>query len=111
MPGRRIFKPIHKTAPLRWLTLLFLVLVWLQAAAETAAQDPLPSWNPGTSEQAILDFVTTEELGHKLIDGKAAMIRRPEIAFVNDTAGKPIGIQRHIGRRPARPAVGSRSSG
>ncbi len=33
-------------------------------------------------------------------DGKPAIVRQPEIEFVDDKAGKPIGIERFIGRRP-----------
>jgi phosphoserine phosphatase len=33
-------------------------------------------------------------------DGKPVLLRLPEIDFVDDKAGKPVGINRHIGRRP-----------
>ncbi len=33
-------------------------------------------------------------------DGKPELIRMPKINFVNDKAGKPVGIYQHIGRRP-----------
>jgi hypothetical protein len=33
-------------------------------------------------------------------DGKPVLVRLPELDFVDDGAGKPVGIQRHIGRRP-----------
>jgi phosphoserine phosphatase len=33
-------------------------------------------------------------------DGKPALIRQPKIDFINDKAGKPVGIYQHIGRRP-----------
>jgi phosphoserine phosphatase len=33
-------------------------------------------------------------------DGKPALIRMPKIEFINDKAGKPVGIYQHIGRRP-----------
>jgi phosphoserine phosphatase len=33
-------------------------------------------------------------------DGKPVLVRLPELNFVDDKAGKPVGIQRHIGRRP-----------
>jgi phosphoserine phosphatase len=33
-------------------------------------------------------------------DGKPVLVRLPEIAFVDDKAGKPVGIQMHVGRRP-----------
>lgn len=33
-------------------------------------------------------------------DGKATLMRLPEINFIDDKDGKPIGINEHIGRRP-----------
>ena len=33
-------------------------------------------------------------------DGKPVLVKLPEINFIDDKAGKPIGIQQHIGRRP-----------
>jgi len=33
-------------------------------------------------------------------DGKPAIVRMPKIDFINDKAGKPVGIYEHIGRRP-----------
>lgn len=33
-------------------------------------------------------------------DGQPAIVRQPEIDFIDDKAGKPIGIHQHIGRRP-----------
>jgi phosphoserine phosphatase len=33
-------------------------------------------------------------------DGKPVLVRLPEINFIDDKAGKPVGIQQHIGRRP-----------
>lgn len=33
-------------------------------------------------------------------DGKPVLVRLPEIEFVDDGPGKPVGIQKHIGRRP-----------
>jgi phosphoserine phosphatase len=33
-------------------------------------------------------------------DGKPELVRTPKIGFVNDKAGKPVGIYEHIGRRP-----------
>jgi hypothetical protein len=36
----------------------------------------------------------------ELLDGKPVLKRLPEINFVNDGPGKPVGINEHIGRRP-----------
>jgi phosphoglycolate phosphatase-like HAD superfamily hydrolase len=33
-------------------------------------------------------------------DGKPVLMRLPEINFIDDKAGKPVGIHQHIGRRP-----------
>jgi len=33
-------------------------------------------------------------------DGKPVLVRMPKIDFINDKAGKPVGIYQHIGRRP-----------
>jgi phosphoglycolate phosphatase-like HAD superfamily hydrolase len=33
-------------------------------------------------------------------DGKPVLVRLPEVNFIDDGAGKPVGIQQHIGRRP-----------
>ena len=39
-------------------------------------------------------------LKYELRDGNPVLIKLPEIAHNDDKEGKPIGIQRHIGRRP-----------
>jgi hypothetical protein len=36
----------------------------------------------------------------ELRDGKPVLVRLPEINFIDDKAGKPVGINSHIGRRP-----------
>lgn len=36
----------------------------------------------------------------ELRDGKPVLVREAEVAFIDDKEGKPVGIQRHIGRRP-----------
>ena len=37
---------------------------------------------------------------YEVCDGKPVIVRLPEINFIDDKAGKPVGIQQHIGRRP-----------
>ena len=37
---------------------------------------------------------------YELRDGEPVLVRLPEIDFIDDKAGKPVGIQKHIGRRP-----------
>ena len=39
-------------------------------------------------------------LKYEIRDGKPVLLKLPEIALNDDKEGKPIGIQRHIGRRP-----------
>ena len=40
------------------------------------------------------------KLTFELRDGKPVLVKLPEINFIDDKAGKPIGIQQNIGRRP-----------
>ncbi len=43
---------------------------------------------------------TTLEAEFELRDGIPTIVRKPEISLVDDKVGKPVGIYRHIGRRP-----------
>jgi len=40
------------------------------------------------------------KLKYEVHDGKPVLVRLPEIDFVDDKIGKPVGIQKFIGRRP-----------
>ena len=48
-------------------------------------------------EQVIGSSLKTE---FELRDGEPVLIRRPQLSFNNDKAGKPVAINHHIGRRP-----------
>ena len=48
-------------------------------------------------EQVVGSSVVAE---FQVKDGKPALVRMPKIDFINDKAGKPVGIYQHIGRRP-----------
>ena len=48
-------------------------------------------------EQVIGSSIKTK---FELRDGKPVLVRLPEVNFIDDKAGKPVGIQQHIGRRP-----------
>ncbi|MGR9073496.1 MAG: HAD family hydrolase [Gammaproteobacteria bacterium] len=48
-------------------------------------------------EQVIGSSIKTN---YALIDGKPVLIRLPEIDFLDDKEGKPVGIHKFIGRRP-----------
>jgi phosphoglycolate phosphatase-like HAD superfamily hydrolase len=39
-------------------------------------------------------------LKYELRDGKPVIVKLPELVLMDDKEGKPVGIQRHIGRRP-----------
>jgi phosphoserine phosphatase len=49
-------------------------------------------------EQVIGSSIKTR---YEIRDGKPAIVRLPEIDFIDDKTGKPLAIQKHIGRRPA----------
>ena len=48
-------------------------------------------------EQVVGSSIKTK---FEMRDGKPALVRLPEINFIDDKDGKPVGIQQHIGRRP-----------
>ena len=48
-------------------------------------------------EQVIGSNIKTK---YELVDGKPALMRLQEIDFIDDKEGKPVGIQKFIGRRP-----------
>ena len=48
-------------------------------------------------EQVVGSSIKTK---FELRDGKPVLIRLPEINFIDDKQGKPVGINQHIGRRP-----------
>ena len=52
----------------------------------------------GIPPQQIVGSQIAEE--YQIIDGKPEFMRKPEVFFVDDGAGKPVGIERHIGKRP-----------
>jgi len=48
-------------------------------------------------EQVIGSSIKTK---YEVRDGKPAIVRLPELDFIDDKAGKPVGIHKFIGRRP-----------
>ena len=48
-------------------------------------------------EQVIGSSIRTQ---YEVRDGKPVIVRLPEIEFIDDKAGKPVGIHKFIGRRP-----------
>jgi phosphoserine phosphatase len=47
--------------------------------------------------QVVGSSIVTE---FQIKDGKPVLVRQPKINFVDDKAGKPVGIYQHIGQRP-----------
>ena len=43
---------------------------------------------------------TMGETEYRVIDGVGQIVKLPDIAFIDDKGGKPLGIDRNIGRRP-----------
>ena len=85
---------------LEWLTCLRTngFTVWIALAAVSS------SCGRGTErvygiprEQVIGSSIKTK---YELRDGRPVLVRLPELTFIGDKAGKPVGIQQHIGRRP-----------
>jgi len=48
-------------------------------------------------EQVVGSSIKTK---YEVRDGKPVIVRLPELNFIDDKAGKPVGIRQHIGRRP-----------
>ena len=48
-------------------------------------------------EQVVGSSVKTK---YEVRDGKPVLVQLPEIDFIDDKAGKPVGIDKFIGRRP-----------
>ncbi len=48
-------------------------------------------------EQVIGSSIKTE---FEMRNGTPVLVRLPQINFIDDKAGKPVGINQHIGRRP-----------
>ena len=48
-------------------------------------------------EQVVGSSIKTK---FEMRDGKPVLVRLPEIDFIDDKDGKPVGINQHIGRRP-----------
>jgi phosphoserine phosphatase len=49
------------------------------------------------AEQVIGSSIKTK---YEVRDGTSVLVRLPELNFIDDKAGKPVGINQHIGRRP-----------
>ena len=109
---------------------LLLALFSTIAVAVAQPADPLPSWNDGAAKKAITDFVArvatqggadfvpAEERIATFDNGGTLWTEQPyyfqlafafdrvkamalaKVEFIDDDPGKPVGINRFIGRRP-----------
>ena len=59
---------------------------------------PITEKNYGIPPDQVVGSSAVTEFQMK--GGKPALVRQPKIDFVNDKAGKPVGIYEHIGQRP-----------
>jgi hypothetical protein len=59
---------------------------------------PISEKNYGIPPEQVVGSSAVTEF--QIRDGKPVLVRQPKIDFVNDKAGKPVGIYEHIGRRP-----------
>jgi hypothetical protein len=63
--------------------------------------DFMRTWVPrvyGIPREQIVG--SSNKVRYELRDGAPALMRLPEVEFIDDKAGKPVGIHRFIGRRP-----------
>jgi hypothetical protein len=51
------------------------------------------------------------EIEFEMRDSGPVLVRKPAMNFIDDKAGKPVGIHRHIGRRPIAAFGNSDGSG
>ncbi|MCE2748709.1 MAG: haloacid dehalogenase-like hydrolase [Rhodobacter sp.] len=52
----------------------------------------------GIPPQNVIGSSIRTEL--RMVEGKPVLMRLPQVVFIDDKAGKPVGINAHIGRRP-----------
>jgi phosphoglycolate phosphatase-like HAD superfamily hydrolase len=63
--------------------------------------DFMRPWTEGAYGIPPHDVIgSSQELRYEQRDSGPVLVREPRIHFINDKSGKPIGIQRFIGRRP-----------
>jgi phosphoserine phosphatase len=59
---------------------------------------PISEKNYGIPPERVIGSSAVAEFQVK--DGQPVLVRQPKLSFLNDKAGKPVGIYEHIGRRP-----------
>jgi len=64
-------------------------------------QDFMRAWAPAVYGIPPEQIIGSEgELKYELRDGKPVLVKEAKVALIDDHAGKPVGIERFIGRKP-----------
>jgi len=97
----------------------------LLALAQPSIAQPLASWNDSPARAAIVQFVkdvdargtpsfvppdegilpeqvigSQGKVAFEMREGRPVLVKLPQVDLVDDKAGKPVAIHKHIGRRP-----------
>jgi hypothetical protein len=72
--------------------------VWIASAGGIEFMRPWTERVYGIPRENVIG--SSIKTKHELRDGQPVLVRLPELNFIGDKAGKPVGIQQHIGRRP-----------
>jgi hypothetical protein len=71
---------------------------WMVSGGGTAFMQPWTERIYGIPPEQVVG--TQDKLVFQMKDGKPRIEHTPEVEFVDDGPGKPVGIEHHIGRRP-----------
>jgi phosphoserine phosphatase len=72
--------------------------VWIASAGGIEFMRPWTERVYGIPRENVIG--SSIKTKYELRDGRPVLVRLPELNFIGDKAGKPVGIQQHIGRRP-----------
>jgi phosphoserine phosphatase len=72
--------------------------VWIASAGGIEFMRPWTERVYGIPRENVIG--SSIKTKYELRDGRPVLVRLPELNFFGDKAGKPVGIQQHIGRRP-----------
>lgn len=88
----------------RLLAGLGTVLLFAGLSLSKAAAPKHPEWRSwsqagyGISPEQVIG--SSQAVRRTMQDGKPVLLLEPQLDFIDDGPGKPVGIYRHIGRRP-----------
>ena len=71
---------------------------WIVSGGGIAFMRPWAEETYGIPPEQVIG--SSIDLRFEMRDDGPVIVREPKIDFIDDKAGKPVGIQRHIGRRP-----------